>query len=91
VTPLIPNEDVIDLFVGPSQARPSSTSRRVGVHGWGPSQVPAIDQRSPEGALNAIISIARAPCLPAAFRAAMQTDMLVYQQLRISHHMSGPF
>ena len=87
---LIPNEDVIDLFVGSSQARPSSTSRRVGVHEWGPSQVPAIDQSSPEGRSDAIISTARAPCLPAAVRAAMQTDMLVCQQLRISHHVSGP-
>src|SRR5260370_34605886 len=36
-------------LIGQSQARPSSSSRRVGVHGWGPSQVPAADQSSLEG------------------------------------------
>jgi hypothetical protein len=63
---LIPNEDVIDLFVGSSQARPSSTSRRVGVHGGGPCRSPQLIKARRRGALNAIISTARAPCLPAA-------------------------
>src|SRR6476661_2004006 len=33
-------------LIGCNKARPSSSSRRVGVHGWGPSQVAPADQGS---------------------------------------------